>query len=149
MDFNMHDELVTDTVEYKGKKIKFALKKFTPPKDKNVSLLWYIEAWVDGFKKPFESKLITSIFARDAYEKAKELTDPQDYINALFSEAKRVEGTTCELLSADLDSVSIMWYLGGTVQVETDTNLVTMIKKLIDNLDQDISQLVLKNSGFL
>lgn len=149
-DFDMNEALVTDTIEYKGKKVKFSLKEFDGKKEKkNITLMWYIEAEIDGFKKPFHSKLLTSIFARDSYNAAKQLSDPQDFLNALFLDAKRMENTKCQLLAADLDEISIMWYNDGKVQIETDTNLLKLIKNLIDNLDTDVSKLVLTNSGFI
>lgn len=150
LDINMNETLITDTIEYKGKKIKFSLKEFDGKKEKkNVTLMWYVEAQIEGFKKPFMSKLMTSLFARDSYDAAKQLSDPQDFLNALFLDAKRIENTKCELLAASLDEISIMWYNDGKVQIETDTNLLKMIKNLIDHLDTDVSKLVLTNSGFI
>lgn len=150
LDKEVDNGLVTDTLEYKGKKVKFSLHKFEADKSKkNVAMLWYIDAQVEGFKKPFQSKMFTSVFARDRYEEAKKLNDPQEYLNALFRDADKIMAAKCELLTVDLDSISIMWYCDGTVQLETDTNLVTMVKSLIDHLDQDVSKLVLTNSGFL
>lgn len=137
---------VTREIEYKGKKITFDLKKFD---DKPPMTLWYVEVWVEGFKKPFQSKMIASIFARDRYERAKNEPATEEYLKKLFSDVEIIMSTKAEILTVDLDTLLIMWYCDGKVEIEEDKSLLSDIKKLIDHLDQDISQLVLKNSGFL
>ncbi len=137
---------VTREIEYKGKKITFDLKKFD---GKSPMMLWYVEVWVEGFKKPFQSKMIASIFARDRYEQAKNEPTTEEYLKKLFSDIEIIMSTKAEILTVDLDTLSILWYCDGKVVIEEDKSLLSEIKKLIDHLDQDISQLVLKNSGFL
>lgn len=138
-------DVVTNVIEYNGKKITFELKRYEKPN----SLLWFIEAHIHGFKKPFQSKMITSIFARDKYEQAKLETTQEAYLNKLIEDIDKIMLTKAELLTVDLDTVSIMWYCDGRVQIEEDKNLLVDIKKLIDHLDQDVSKFVLTNSGFL
>lgn len=128
----MSDELVTNTLEYAGKKLTVSVQRV---KEKPELLLWYIQIDVEGFKKPFQSKILNSIFARDLYAEASKLEDANEYLKMLFTGAEPHKTTKCELLTVNLDNIELMWYCDGQVQIETDSSLLRMMKDLLNKLE--------------
>lgn len=149
----MSDEkAVTSTIEYRHHEIKFSLVHGFKPPEGEVLPVWYIQADVVGFKKPFQTKFMESLFYRQSREEAEAIENPQEFLNTFVKNVKAERDATAEILDVTLDTISVMWYSGGRVAIEENSSLITEIKRTIDLLygsTKDEFRAKLKETGWL
>lgn len=139
---------VTNTLDYRGKIITFSVVR-----DSNVPNLdlWYISAQIDGLLKPLKSKFLTPPSRQRNMELARSKDSAQEYLDTIYEGIRDSAKANCEFLSVDLDMIEIMWYSGGQVEIEQDTQLLILTKSLIDNLldKSKETEVELMEAGFL